>query len=195
MRFNVAPAWQTIRAMVEAFWALLPRAAAAVGVFALFYFFAKAVLYSSSHLIYRRGRPVYVGRVIGKLLQLATVIIGLLASLAVVFPSFRARDLIQLLGISGVAIGFAFRDVLQNFLAGIILLLSAPFKIGDEIEFSGQKGEVEDIQIRATLLRAEDGRRVVIPNTSLFTTMLLVRDGGRPQPEASSTDTPRGTGA
>jgi small conductance mechanosensitive channel len=191
MRFNLAPAWQTIRAMVEAFWALLPRIPAAAVVFALFYLFAKVVLYGSSHLIYRRGRPVYVGRVIGKLLQLGTMIIGLLASLAVVFPSFHARDLIQLLGVGGVAIGFAFRDVLQNFLAGIILLLSAPFKIGDEIEFSGQKGEVEDIQIRATLLRAEDGRRVVIPNTNLFTTMLLVGDARR-QRETSSTDAPRG---
>jgi small conductance mechanosensitive channel len=195
MRFDVAPAWQTIRAMVEAFWALLPRVAAAAAVFALFYFFAKAVLYSSSHLLYRRGRPIYVGRVIGKLLQLGVVIIGLLASLAVIFPSFQARDLIQLLGISGVAIGFAFRDVLQNFLAGVILLLSAPFKIGDEIEFSGQKGEVEDIQIRATLLRAEDGRRVVIPNTNLFTTMLLVREGGRQQRDASPTETSPGSGA
>src|SRR5262249_42789469 len=139
----------------------------------------KGVLYASSHLISRRGRPIYVGRVIGKLLQIGTVVIGLLACLAIIFPSFSARDLIQLLGIGGVAIGFAFRDVLQNFLAGIILLLSAPFRIGDEIEFSGQKGEVEDIQIRATLLRAEDGRSVVIPNTSLFTTMLLVKERGR----------------
>lgn len=179
--------------MVDGFWATLPRVAAATAVFALFYLLAKGVLYTSSHLISRQGRPIYVGRVIGKLLQLATVILGLLAGLAVIFPSFGARDLIQLLGISGVAIGFAFRDVLQNFLAGIILLLSAPFRIGDEIEVSGQKGEVEDIQIRATLLRAEDGRRVVIPNTNLFTTMLLVRSGGRPR-EGASTDDRRGTG-
>jgi len=82
-----------------------------------------------------------------------------------------------------VAIGFAFRDVLQNFLAGVILLLSAPFRIGDEIEFSGQRGEVEDIQITATQLRAEDGRKVVIPNTNLFTTMVLVREGGRARTE------------
>jgi len=179
MRFDLAPAWHTIDGIVDTFWATLPRLALASVVFVLFYFLGRGVNYSSRHLISSRGRPVYVGQVIGKLLQLGTVILGILAAMAVVFPSFQAKDLIQLLGIGGVAIGFAFRDVLQNFLAGVILLLSAPFRIGDEIEYSGQRGEVEDIQIRATQLRAEDGRKVIIPNTNLFTTMVLVREGGR----------------
>jgi small-conductance mechanosensitive channel len=183
MRFDLAPAWRTIDGIVDAFWASLPRLALASVVFILFYFVGRGVNYSSSHLLRRRGRPVYVGQVIGRLLQLSTMILGILTAMAVVFPSFQAKDLIQLLGIGGVAIGFAFRDVLQNFLAGVILLLSAPFRIGDEIEFSGQRGEVEDIQITATQLRAEDGRKVVIPNTNLFTTMVLVREGGRARTE------------
>jgi small conductance mechanosensitive channel len=73
------------------------------------------------------------------------------------------------LGVGTVAIGFAFRDILQNYLAGILLLLTEPFRIGDQIIFGGYEGTVEDIQTRATLIRTYDGRRVVIPNGNLFT--------------------------
>jgi small conductance mechanosensitive channel len=89
-------------------------------------------------------------------------------------PSFKAGDLIQLLGISSVAIGFAFRDILQNFLAGILILLTEPFQIDDQIVFKEFEGTVENIQTRATTIRTYDGRRIVIPNSELFTNSLTV---------------------
>jgi small conductance mechanosensitive channel len=82
--------------------------------------------------------------------------------------------LIQLLGISSVAIGFAFRDILQNFLAGILILLTEPFQIDDQIVFKEFEGTVENIQTRATTIRTYDGRRIVIPNSELFTNSLTV---------------------
>jgi small-conductance mechanosensitive channel len=82
--------------------------------------------------------------------------------------------LVQLLGISGVAIGFAFRDILQNFLAGILILLTEPFHIDDQIVFKDFEGTVENIQTRATTIRTYDGRRIVIPNSELFTNSLTV---------------------
>ncbi|MFC7543286.1 mechanosensitive ion channel family protein [Siccirubricoccus deserti] len=77
-----------------------------------------------------------------------------------------AADLFNLLGIGGVAIGFAFRDVLQNLLAGVLILLTRPFRIGDQIRHGEQEGTVEDIWIRATVLRTYDNRRILIPNAS-----------------------------
>ncbi|HEY9599466.1 MAG TPA: mechanosensitive ion channel family protein, partial [Cyanophyceae cyanobacterium] len=77
-------------------------------------------------------------------------------------------------GISGVAIGFAFRDILQNFLAGILILLTEPFQINDQIVFKTIEGTVEAIQTRATTIRTYDGRRVVIPNSELFTNSVTV---------------------
>lgn len=73
-----------------------------------------------------------------------------------------------------MAIGFAFRDILQNFLAGILLLLHEPFHVGDQIVITNFEGTVEDIQARATLIKTYDGRRVVIPNSDLFTNSLTV---------------------
>jgi small conductance mechanosensitive channel len=87
----------------------------------------------------------------------------------VVAPSFQAGDLIKILGISGVAIGFAFQNILQNFLAGLLLLWAEPFRIGDEIKLDNYEGSVEEIQTRATIIKTYDGRRIVIPNADLFT--------------------------
>jgi len=69
----------------------------------------------------------------------------------------QGGDLVQLLGISGVAIGFAFR-ILQNFLAGILILLAEPFRLDDQIVFKEFEGTVENIQTRATTIRTYDGR-------------------------------------
>ncbi|HYE73646.1 MAG TPA: mechanosensitive ion channel family protein, partial [Blastocatellia bacterium] len=83
-------------------------------------------------------------------------------------------DLIQLLGIGSIAIGFAFRDIFQNFLAGILILLTEPFRIGDQIVVNEFEGTVEDIQTRATMIKTYDGRRIVIPNSTLFTEEVIV---------------------
>jgi small-conductance mechanosensitive channel len=116
------------------------------------------------------GSAAVLGRIAG---GLVTVVVFLVAA-AVAFPSVSAADLFNLLGIGGVAIGFAFRDVLQNLLAGILILLTRPFRIGDQIRHGDQEGTVEDIWVRATVLRTYDNRRILIPNASLFTDKIEV---------------------
>jgi small-conductance mechanosensitive channel len=71
-------------------------------------------------------------------------------------------------------VGFAFRDVLQNFLAGILILLTEPFQVDDQIIVGDYEGTVERIDIRATLIKTYDSRRVVMPNATLFTDSVLV---------------------
>src|SRR5215475_5086765 len=80
----------------------------------------------------------------------------LVVALSIVAPSFQAADLIKILGISGVAIGFAFQNILQNFLAGLLLLWSEPFRVGDEIKLDAFEGTVEEIQARATVIKTYD---------------------------------------
>ena len=111
------------------------------------------------------GSAAVLGRIAGGVVTLLVFLV----SAAVAFPSVSAADLFNLLGIGGVAIGFAFRDVLQNLLAGILILLTRPFRIGDQIRQGSQEGTVEDIWVRATVLRTYDNRRILIPNASLFT--------------------------
>jgi hypothetical protein len=104
------------------------------------------------------------GLVLGRLAQFAMILIGLLIALVIAIPGFMPGQLISVLGLGSVAIGFAFRDILENFLAGILIRLTEPFRVNDQIIYKEFEGTVEDIQTRATYIKTYDGRRVVIPN-------------------------------
>jgi len=162
--------------MIDAAVARLPLLVVAAAVF-IFFYFASIFL---SILIRRstRQRRQNVGIVIARLVGAGIIFLGFLVALSIVAPSFQASDLIKILGIGGVAIGFAFQNILQNFLAGLLLLWSEPFRVGDEIKLDPFEGTVEEIQTRATIVKTYDERRVVIPNADLFTRSVVVNTAG-----------------
>lgn len=160
--------------MVEYTIRLIPSLILGIIVFALFWLFAHFVRSAVRRMAGRRKKSRNVGLVFGRLAQGGLIILGLLIALTIIFPNFKPADLLATLGIGGVAIGFAFRDVLQNFLAGILILLTEPFQLDDQIVFGDYEGTVERIQTRATTIRTYDGRRVVIPNGELFTNSVTV---------------------
>lgn len=174
MNAEISAAWDKVQSMINGFIALLPNIVLALIVFLLCLIIASRVKALVKRLTRNRRSARNLGLVLGRLAQGAIILIGLFISLSIVIPTFRAGDLVQLLGISGVAIGFAFRDILQNFLAGILILLTEPFQIDDQIVFKGFEGTVENIETRATTIRTYDGRRIVIPNAELFTNSVTV---------------------
>ncbi len=101
-------------------------------------------------------------------------VVGILIACTFAFPGLGLGDIIGLLGLSSVAVGFAFQDIFKNFLAGILLLLQEPFQINDEIEVEGYTGVVEEIAIRSTQIRTYQGEKVVIPNSIVFTSPVTV---------------------
>ena len=105
--------------------------------------------------------------------------IGFMIAMVVAIPGFTPAKLIGALGIGSVAIGFAFKDIFQNLLSGILLLISEPFRVGDQIVSGEYEGTVEDIKIRATTIKTYDGRQVVIPNSDLYTSALTVNTAYR----------------
>ena len=174
MNAEISTAWDKVQSMINGFIALLPNMALALIVFLIFLFVASRIKALVKRLTRNRRSARNLGLVLGRLAQGVTILIGLFIALSIVIPTFRAGDLVQLLGISGVAIGFAFRDILQNFLSGILILLTEPFQIDDQIVFKGFEGTVENIETRATTIRTYDGRRIVIPNSELFTNSVTV---------------------
>lgn len=147
--------------------ARLPSLGLALIVFFLFY--GGSIV--TSRLIRRatERRRHNLGIAFARLASAGVVFLGFLVSLSIVAPSFQAGDLIKVLGIGSVAIGFAFQNILQNFLAGLLLLWTEPFRVGDQIRLDTFEGTVEDIETRATTVKTYDGKRVVIPNADLFT--------------------------
>jgi len=174
MNADISALWDRVQGMINGFIVLLPNIVLALIVFAIFFAVARAIKRVVKRLTRDRHQARNLGLVLGRLAQGTILLIGLFVALSIVIPTFRAGDLIQLLGISGVAIGFAFRDILQNFLAGILILLTEPFQINDQIVFKDFEGTVENIETRATTIRTYDGRRIVIPNSELFTNSVTV---------------------
>lgn len=106
------------------------------------------------------------------LVQISSVtvwVIGVLIACTIVFPSLGLGDIIGLLGLSSVAVGFAFQDIFKNFLAGILLLLNEPFRVGDQVIINDFEGTVESITIRSTQLHTYQDEQIVIPNAIVFT--------------------------
>lgn len=104
-------------------------------------------------------------------LQLTTIaawIVGLLIAGVVVFPGMTPAKLLTVLGLGSVAIGFAFKDIFENFFAGVLILWRFPFDKGDFIQCGDVVGKVEDITIRNTMIRQVDGQLIVAPNGMLF---------------------------
>ena len=161
----------SIQTMITNFMRLLPKIALGLVVLVIFYFLSLAL----KSLIKRAMNDSGASKAIGRVAQIGVLLGGLMLAMVIAFPSVKPADILSVLGVGGVAIGFAFRDILQNYFAGILLLWREPFKIGDQIETSeGYIGTVTDVETRATTLKTYDGRRIVIPNSNLFTDSVKV---------------------
>lgn len=171
---DMSEAWVTAHMMLRGFVASTPRFALAILLGLLFYLAGRVV-----RSIIERGATGETSHrtlklALGRIAHGAIAIVGLLFAIAAAFPGFTPGNLVSALGIGGIAIGFAFKDIFENFLAGILILITRPFRIGDQIVYDRFEGTVEDIQARATWLRTYDGRRVLIPNSELFKNSVTV---------------------
>lgn len=173
MSQEIAIAYQRLHALGLAAMRLLPNIAIAIAVLLLFLLLASL----SRKLVQRINAHKFHENlviVLGRMTQWGMILLGTLLALAIAFPSFTPGNLISALGITGIAIGFAFKDIFENFLAGILILVSQPFRIGDQIVFGSFEGTVEQIETRATKMRTYDGRMVIIPNAELYKGSFIV---------------------
>lgn len=157
----------------DGFFLQLPNIVAGLVFLLLAYGIGRLVAVAIRRLAVRRGRPD-LGRLLGSIAFGAFMIAALMIAAAIIFPSVHPGDILATLGIGSVAIGFAFKDILQNLFAGVLILLRRPFLRGDQITAQGFEGTVEHIESRATVLKTYDGRRVIIPNADIYTAPVVV---------------------
>jgi len=103
-----------------------------------------------------------------RLLTIAVWIFGLLFAAMLLFPGLTPAKALGAVGLLSVAIGLAFKDIFENFFAGILILWRFPFEEGDVIECEGISGRVEMVDVRNTNIRRMTGELVVVPNLFLF---------------------------
>lgn len=152
----------------------IPHFVASLIVILIFWFLSIVFKKVVHKLLGSRSRHQNLVKVFQRVGGALIIFIGFMIAMVIAVPGFTPAKLIGALGIGSVAIGFAFKDIFQNLLSGILLLISEPFRIGDQIVSGEYEGTVEDIKIRATTIKTYDGRQVVIPNSDLYTSALTV---------------------
>ncbi|MFC4639507.1 mechanosensitive ion channel family protein [Deinococcus hohokamensis] len=166
--------WLRLHHLLQGFVVSIPNVLIGLLIFGLFMVLAQLTRDAVIRLARRADHPPGNEVVFGRLASWVVLALGALVAFTVVFPTLTAASLFSALGVSGIAIGFAFKDIFQNLLAGLLLLITRPFRIGDQIVSGDHEGTVEDIQVRATLLRTYDNRLIVIPNSELYTNRVVV---------------------
>lgn len=118
-----------------------------------------------------RHLPWAIKTLITRSIYLTMLLIGILVALSA--ANINVTAVIASLGVAGFALGFALKDILENFISGIILLFARPFEVGDQITSGNYEGSVKDIQIRTTTLHTYDNEIVVIPNSQVLTSPVV----------------------
>jgi len=100
--------------------------------------------------------------------------LGFLVVITILLPSMHPVDIFASLGIGSLAIGFALKDILQNWIAGFLILLRRPFRRGDQIKVGEIESTVQAVETRATLVKTFSGRLVIVPNSEIYTKAVTV---------------------
>lgn len=168
---DLSPALKNIDQMVEHLIAFLPQLVLAVLAFALAWMIAGKVRAWVREGVQRAVRGPDLGTAMGQLAFGAVLVVGALVATAIM--GVGIGSVLAGMGITGFVIGFALKDVLENYVAGLLLLFSRPFESGDEIRSGAFCGQVAAISTRATTIVTHDGQTVIIPNAQIFTSPLV----------------------
>ncbi len=128
--------------------------------------------FAASRIARRSLRSVSMRQSLKDLIERVVVVavwlFGLLLAAMVVFPGLAPADALAALGIGSIAIGLAFKDIFENFFAGVLILWRFPFENGDFISCNGHEGRVVTVTLRNTMIRTVEGELVVIPNSTIY---------------------------
>ena len=140
----------------------LPNILLGLCIFILFWFFSKLVQYAVNNLLKGKNPNTNISRVISGIIKNIIVILGFITALGTI--GINVSAIVAGLGLTGFAFGFAFKDMLSNFISGIMIFIYEPFKLGDTIVVDGKEGEVVDINLRYVTLKNEESQ-ILIPNS------------------------------
>jgi small conductance mechanosensitive channel len=157
--------------LVESAITIIPRAIAAVLVIGFFWAIAAFVRWIMRIIFRHIVEDLTVENLIKQVAYYAVWTLGFIVALDAF--GFDPQTVATGLGLTSLALGFALKDILSNFISGILILILRPFELGDQIVVGETEGNVERIELRATQLRTYDGRVVLIPNGEVFTSRII----------------------
>lgn len=152
---------------------LAPELLAATLLFLVFAVLGAALGSGLGRMLELGGRRNRYAHLLSRAVRAGFVLVGLILGLQVLGLTALATSLLATGGLVAVILGFAFREIGENLLAGIFLGISRSFEIGDLIESSGHRGQVREIDLRQVWIRSDDGRDIFIPSAEIFRNVLI----------------------
>ncbi len=175
--WNFAPAIQSLKELGREATSLLPLILVAIGIAILAYYVARVAALLTRKLTNRSIDSSLLQQVAGNVVGVLIFIIGFYIALRVSGLTRLAVTLLGGTGLVGLALGFAFRDIAENYLASILISINHPFRVGDLIEVgavgsSGAKGYVRKVTTRGTILSTLEGNQIQLPNSTVYKGMV-----------------------
>ncbi len=155
-----------MQAVINSAFQFIPRLIAAIIIFLVTLYVARWSFKLVGIALKKRNVDPELNLLFSRASQIIIMVFGTIWALATVH--FNITGFVAGLGIVGFTVGFALKDIAENFVAGVLLLLQQPFDIGDYIEAGGYGGTVIDIEIRSTTIRTSDGLLIIIPNAQVY---------------------------
>lgn len=152
---------------------LLPRLVLGLLIFLVLYRVAVRIKASLYTQLSKQMDDPLLARFLARIVKVIIIFTALMIFMNIVGLTHLASGLITGASVSAIVIGFAFKDIVENFLAGIMLAFHRPFRIGDTVELTGNKGSVVALHLRTTHIKTPDGRDIYIPNASIVKNPLV----------------------
>lgn len=165
--------WLNITGYYDNIVALLPKFIIATLAFSILFFIAnRSKRFVTNRLGQRMDDPL-LAQFLGTVTKTAGVVIALMVVLQILGLGNIATGLFAGASFSAIVVGFAFKDIGENFLAGIILAFNRPFRVGDTVELDGKLGVVVTLNMRTSHIKTFDGKDIYIPNANVIKTPVV----------------------
>lgn len=169
---RLEPAMEAGRERVSRLVSALPLLAVAVVVVWLFAWFG-GWLSRRQRLFRRARRNPFLASLLRQAVRTAVLLVGLLIALDLLGATALVGAVLGTAGVIGLVLGFAFRDLVENYVASILLSLRQPFAPNDHVVIDGHEGRVVTLNSRATTLMTLEGNHLRLPNAMVFKSVLL----------------------
>lgn len=163
---SFSPSWSTIQHWVIIF-------AIALGAFLLFVFLSRKSKVFLERRLTKRMDDDLLAKFLAGIFASVVILVGIMVVFRIIGLTSIVSGLLAGAGISAFVIGFALKDIGENFLAGILLAFKRPFRVGDVVDINGLRGQVLSLNLRDTQIKTGNGKDVFIPNSILIKNPLI----------------------
>ena len=161
-----------IKEIISKIFILTPNIIMALGIFILFWIGGTIFKVIVRRIMEEKSPHANISQVLASIVKNIMIILGLITALGTLGVNISA--IVAGLGLTGFAFGFAFKDMLSNFISGVLIFIYEPFKLGDIIEVEGKTGKVININLRYVTIEAED-QKVLVPNSISVSKVIAVK--------------------